>query len=234
VSYNLLTVGKSTPKLLKSDNSGLGWRSGIVYLAPHKMSGSNFCPAASAGCIASCLNTAGRGKTRSVQAGRLRRSQMFIEDREAFKSILHKEIGLFVKYNAKRGFRTCIRLNGTSDLSWEKLWPELFREFASVQFYDYTKISKRYDSFLNGKLPKNYHLTFSHSERNLGNCLEFLHKGGSVAIVWKTKDIIPKYFCGFDVHDADETDLRFLDKPGVQALYAKGRAKHDKTGFIYA
>ncbi len=36
-----------------------------------------------------------------------------------------------------------VRLNDTSDLSWERLHPDLFTEFPNIQFYDYTKLYKR-------------------------------------------------------------------------------------------
>ena len=32
--------------------------------------------------------------------------------------------------------------------------------------------------------------------------------------------------------DGDKTDLRFLDGKGVIALYAKGKAKRDTSGFV--
>jgi hypothetical protein len=46
-------------------------------------------------------------------------------------------------------------------------------------------------------------------------------------------DRVPATYMGLEVIDADETDLRFLDKKGVIAgLKAKGRAKKDTSGFV--
>ena len=55
------------------------------------------------------------------------------------------------------------------------------------------------------------------------------------AIVFKDKNNIPKTFMGLPVIDGDKDDLRFLDpnnQPHVIALYAKGQAKKDNTGFV--
>ena len=42
-------------------NKKVGVLTGILYMAPYKLSGKNVCPAASVGCAAACLNTAGTG-----------------------------------------------------------------------------------------------------------------------------------------------------------------------------
>jgi hypothetical protein len=92
--------------------------------------------------------------------------------------------------------------------------------------------------YLAGKLPKNYHLTFSLSENNLADALDFLKQGGNVAVVFDTKKgkALPDTWNGAVVIDADESDLRFLDGVGVVAgLRAKGKARKGKTGgFIKA
>jgi hypothetical protein len=115
------------------------------------------------------------------------------------------------------------RLNGTSDLSWEKYTihdKTIFELFPNVQFYDYTKVLGRKVS----KFP-NYHLTFSKADGNDADVAEALLQGMSVVAVY---DKIPA-----DVPSADETDLRFLDPKGVMlGLKAKGRAKKDYSGFV--
>jgi hypothetical protein len=55
--YELLTVGN--PKTAKGKE--LGYAVAVLHLAPSTLSGHNVCPMASDGCIAACLNTAGRG-----------------------------------------------------------------------------------------------------------------------------------------------------------------------------
>jgi hypothetical protein len=221
-----------SPKTIKSDKAGKGYLTAIVYLAPHKLSGFNVCPNASAGCIAACLNTSGRGRMNSVQMARINKTKFYFENRETFKTQLIAEIKAFVRKCSKMGVSAAIRLNGTSDIPWESIFPELFTMFPNVQFYDYTKSYRRaLLATLKAKWPLNYHLTFSRSECNQVQTMGVLAAGGSVAVVFDSKKI-PATWQGFPVYNADETDLRFLDKPGIQGLYAKGKAKRDLTGFV--
>lgn len=224
----LLMMGKASPKLIKSDKAELGFLSAIVYLAPANLSGRNVCPNASPGCIAACLNTAGRGRMSSVQVSRVNKTNYFYDNRSAFLSQLRKELTAFIKKCAKAGKRAAVRLNGTSDLPWEHYIP--MADF-DCQFYDYTKSHRRMVEFCAGVLPHNYHLTFSRSEVNDEKCIDVLNRGGNVAVVFDKKQL-PEKWQGFPVYNADETDLRFLDKPGVQGLYAKGKAKKDSSGFV--
>jgi len=115
------------------------------------------------------------------------------------------------------------RLNGTSDLAWEKTG--IFDEFPSVQFYDYTKVLGRKVAGI-----KNYHLTFSAADGNDADVAKALSAGMNVAMVF---DKLPSEYMGREVINADDTDLRFLDPKNVIAgLKAKGRAKKDTTGFV--
>lgn len=226
----LLTIGDSSYKIAKSDKVSDIYRSAIVYLAPHKLSGYNVCPHASAGCIATCLNTSGLGQMNSVQKSRIAKTRFFYENREEFKKQLFKEIWFFVQKCRKNGKIAAIRLNGLSDLPWEKLYPELFNYFSDIIFYDYTKNFKRMMEFISGKFPVNYHLTFSRSEVNERQALEVAKYGGNVAVVFEK---IPYTWNGFTVENADEDDLRFIDKDGtIQGLTPKGKAKKDKSGFV--
>jgi hypothetical protein len=83
-----------------------------------------------------------------------------------------------------------------------------------------------------GNWPVNYDLTFSFSEETTpAQVREIIRKGGNVAVVFR-KDI-PKEFMGYDVISGMEHDFRFLDKKGcIVGLEARGRAKHDDTGFV--
>lgn len=202
-----------------------------MYLSPYTVSGHNVCASASKGCIAGCLNTSGRGRMNSVQQARLNRTKLFFEDRKSFEEQLFSEVSAFKTKCNKLGLKPAVRLNGTSDLMWESMLPSIFTTFGDIQFYDYTKHFKRMLKYIKGELPKNYHLTFSRSETNQSQCETVLECGGSVAVVFKSKQL-PEYYVGYKVHNADETDLRFLDKPGVQGLYAKGKAKRDTSGFV--
>ena len=62
---------------------------------------------------------------------------------------------------------------------------------------------------------------------------QILKMGGNVAAVFRNKKL-PKKFMGYRVFNADKSDLRFKDPKNVIAgLYAKGKARKDKTGFMY-
>lgn len=223
----------STSFKIDKSNKDKDWESKIMYLLPHKLSGKNLCPHASKGCINTCLNTAGRGKMNSVQRARYNRTELLNINKDSFLIILKQEMTSFIKYCRKKSKNPAIRLNGTSDLDFNKLFPTLFEEFKEIQFYDYTKSPKRMKQFLDGATPDNYHLTFSRSETNEKESISVLRKGGSVAVVFKDK---PDKWMRFGCYDGDLTDLRFLDKKRfkgkVCSLSAKGKAKHDDTGFV--
>jgi hypothetical protein len=218
-------------KTVKGQKSGI--LTGILYLAPSIESGINVCPNSSDGCAKACLYTAGRGRFQQVKDARIKKTKALFENKSAFIATLEKEIGLAVKRAAKKGFDLAIRLNGTSDLAIET-WG-LMQKFPKVQFYDYTKGPQRMGRYLDGLMPKNYHLTFSLSETNKEKALGILHKGGNVAIVFNTQDpnAFPKTYWGFKVINGDTDDLRFLDPVNViVALKMKGRALWDKVGFV--
>jgi hypothetical protein len=237
----LLTTGN--PKTAKGEGSG--YLTAILHLAPHKVAGFNVCGYASQGCAAACLNTAGRGGIgldadglNTIQIARIRRTRYFKRDRSAFFLQLADEIAAHALAAHRHGLRPAVRLNGTSDLPWEKLsiggFPNVFAMFPDVQFYDYTKwpIHKR-------RTAPNYHLTFSLCEDNETRAADALRAGVSVAAVFDTRksgDLPATHTIGdvtARVIDADKTDLRFLDEPGVICgLRAKGRAKSDTSGFV--
>jgi hypothetical protein len=218
-----------------------------LHLAPSTLSGHNTCPKATAGCIASCLNTAGRGgmfkrgeNTNTIQQARIRKTQLFYNDRDQFMSLLVKDILLAIKQSEKKGLIPVFRLNGTSDLSWEKysvkkdgvVYTNIFSAFEGVQFYDYTKVLGR-----KVKGISNYHLTFSMADGNYLDCKQAVNEGMNIAVVFGIKKGTPmptKFFnSNMTVFNGDESDLRFLDpKNSIIGLYAKGKAKKDTSGFV--
>ena len=124
---------------------------------------------------------------------------------------LDNEVGKAIKKNEGKAIPV-FRLNGTSDIRWEKLkvreGKNIFELYPDVQFYDYTKNPKRFD----GSMPSNYHLTFSRSEDNDKHAMAILGKGYNVAMVFNK---LPETYKGYRVVNGDETDLRFLDEQGV-------------------
>ena len=144
---------------------------------------------------------------------------------------LDNEVKNFKKKAIKQGLKPAVRLNGTSDLIWER-YPikdgkNIMELNPDIQFYDYTKIKNR----LSDKLPSNYHLTFSKSESNEDEIKDLLTTAFNIAVVFKDK--LPKTYLGRDVVDGDISDLRFLEPKGViVGLATKGNAKTDNTGFV--
>lgn len=211
-----------------------GYATAIMYLAPAKVSGHQVCPGSSPGCRDACLNTAGRGRMNATQAARIRKTKMFFENQAVFMLQLEREIKNFIAWSKKKGWIPTVRLNGTSDIMWERIkfvgadgeWHQnLMERFPKVQFYDYTKIGTR------KSLPKNYKLTFSLSENNDNRAKKAIKNGMNVAVVFRNG--LPKKFMGLKVIDGDETDLRFKDgKKKIVGLKAKGEAKKDSSGFV--
>lgn len=235
--FTLLST--ANPKTQKG--SKMGYLTFILHLAPYTLSGmGNVCPKASAGCIAACLNTAGRGgmskrgeNTNVIQQARIRKTRMFFSDKPAFFTALYYDITKAIVYATKKGLQPVFRLNGTSDLSWEKYnfmvnnteYRNIFDAFPNVQFYDYTAIIGRKIGGI-----KNYHVTFSAKENNDSDIKKAIEHGYNVAMVFNK---LPDTYMGLPVIDGDNTDLRFLDSKGViVGLKAKGKAKHDNSGFV--
>ena len=146
-------------KTIKSEKVGV--LTGIIYMSPYNLSGKNVCPGASAGCAAACLNTAGRGAMNVVQAARLKKTQRFFQDRQQFLWDLVNEISALRRKANAKGMKAAVRLNGTSDLPYERYkirdtGKNIMQLFPDVQFYDYTKLEHR---IVGQQLPDNYHLT---------------------------------------------------------------------------
>jgi hypothetical protein len=230
MKLKLLGVGTNA-KTTKGDGSE--YLTAILYLAPaDTVDGINLCPmAVLAGCKAGCLYSAGRGAMNSVQVARQRKTILWRDNRGEFIAQLHDDLIKFRKYCLKKGITPVVRLNGTSDIHWER-HIDMAGEYPEIQFYDYTKDVKR----VNKVLPSNYHLTLSYSEasmRYIDMVLDKMNGINNMAVVFRDKDNIPATFKGLTVVDGDKDDLRFLDPKGVVvALYAKGKAKKDTSGFV--
>ena len=182
-------------------------------------------------CKSACLNTAGLGGVYpSIQKARQRKTDLFLNDRDEFMRQLVHDVEKFIRACDRKEKLPAIRLNGTSDIQWEKIDIEgqnIFEMFPNVQFYDYTKIpTRKVDNI------PNYHLTWSYSEANEKYAEMFDQVPNNKAVVFRTKDL-PRMFKGLEVIDGDTHDMRFLDKPNsVVGLKAKGQAKKDYSGFV--
>jgi hypothetical protein len=222
-----------------------GYNTFILHLAPADLSGYNTCPKATAGCKSACLNTAGRGgmfkkgeSTNVIQQARIRKTKMFFEQRTLFMMYLVADIELAIKQSKKKNLIPVFRLNGTSDIAFEKYpvyrdnveYKNIFAAFSEVTFYDYTKIPGR-----KVKDIANYSLTFSEADGNALETLNAIRAGMNVATVFgiKKNSPMPEMWNGMPVFNGDDSDLRFLDPKGVVVgLYAKGKAKKDTSGFV--
>ena len=207
----LLTTNNA--KTIKGEK--LGYMTYILYMSPFTLNSKNInvCSHASKGCADACLYGSGLGGMYpKVREARINKTEYFLNDRIGFLFQLKTEIEKAIKKN--KGIAIPVfRLNGTSDLPYEKYRvfednKNIFEMFPDVQFYDYTKNWVRF----NKPLPKNYHLTFSRSETNHEKAMEILRKGYNVAMVF---DNVPSEYEGFKVINADNDDLRFLDESGV-------------------
>lgn len=211
-----------------------GFKTAILYLTPANGSGVNVCAMAMlALCDAPCLNTAGRGAMHSVQFSRLRKTLFWLQFQSEAIAMIKRDIAKFDAKCAREGFTLLVRLNGTSDIRFENYG--IIQAFPHVQFYDYTKLPNRRN------IPANYDLTYSYSGVSaFQQYVEIAKRDGNrLAVVFRNRAIVERMlangetFEGLPVVDGDDTDIRHMDPRGVVvALYAKGKAKNDNSGFV--
>ena len=225
-------LGEASAKTIKGES--IGYLTAICYLVPD----DELCPLAKlAGCMAGCLRSAGRGAFDSVQKARAEKTRFFREHREAFMLSMCADVWTLVRRAVKLGMIPLVRPNGTSDIPFENILvvdgKTIFQLFPDVQFYDYTKHPSRH---LEGKTAGNYDLTYSYSGitpkpisiKGLTN-----PHNRRTAVVFDRVEHIPDTFRGWPVVDGDDTDVRHIEPTNVVvALYAKGKAKQDMSGFV--
>jgi hypothetical protein len=237
--FKLLGIGNDAKT---KKGTKLGIDTGILYLAPATNAtakGETLCDRATvAKCLAACLFKAGRGRMSSVEMSRLFKTLFMLQEWELFEQQLNAEIRHNAAKSKRNGRQFAVRLNGTSDKDWSKI----ARDNPDTILYDYTKNVERL-----GNTPSNYHLTASYSGANKDyahSVLDAVMRGHNAAVVFRDRSTaeraISQGWKGFEAIDGDEHDVRFLDPratvPGqagyIVALYAKGPAKQDRTGFV--
>jgi hypothetical protein len=168
-----------------------------------------------------------------VQMSRLRKTLFFLQFESEAVAMIKDEVRMFEARSHKQGWTLLVRLNGTSDIRWERYG--IIQSFPDVQFYDYTKIANRKD------IPANYDLTFSYSgvAKFQPQVKLAMDAGERMAVVFGKRATVETMlandtkFLNLNVVDGDDTDIRHLDPKGaVVALYAKGPAKQDQSGFV--
>lgn len=246
----LLGINTSA-KIIKGRRQAL---TGILYLSPNTQSGINLCPHSSVGCVRDCLVDSGRLWMESVAkqalgqpTARLLRTWNYLADRQSFMARLYDELSSLRRKATKLHRRAACRLNGTSDLIWDRV----ILDHPNITFYDYTKSINRYIDWMKGKLPANYHLTFSASEdtdigewfHDVSQWIPNAEYRGTIAIPFNPSAysnilndgyFTDNYGNNIPVYDGDKTDNRFLDdRLGIIALKSKGNKwRTNCTGFV--
>lgn len=223
-------VGAGTFLTDETGNEKLGKGEGVrlvmLALAPHEASAvANLCPHSTESCRRACVAFAGNGGFPKVLSARQARTAFLAEHPREFVSLLVHTLDKLVSKGD-----VAVRLNGFSDLRWERILPAWFwNRFAGVKFYDYTKhtiVSRPVDT-----MPSNYSLTYSVTERSTPAIVTREREAGrSVAVVVNRRGgkhatrpyLHPLPFPDHMV-DGDINDRRFDDPPGsVVALRRKG------------
>jgi hypothetical protein len=232
IADKLLSPGTTNSKLIKNR-----LESHILYLLPSIMNSkkTNLCPGSTKECVKVCIESTGRGVMAPVKAGRRRRTELYIQERNYFLNMLMNELAKLNKKAERKGKKIAIRLNGTSDLDFiaiikNRFDIDILDAFKSLEFYDYTKLI--------GKVRKyagtSYKLTYSRSGLNDAECLEALSLGASVSVVFDDAKPFPQTYFGAPVYDGDSSDDLMLDIPGgsILGLKAKGKARKNFSEFI--
>jgi hypothetical protein len=223
-SFKLLSpYNAKTPK-----GEGDGYLTAVLYLSPHTLAGGRtLCPHSTAACRAACLSASGRSGLPKATNARLERTLMFLERRELFMLTLYDDIARMQDIATSNDLRLAIRLNGTSDVLWEREAVggcTLFNMFPEATFYDYTRVPF---AVRERELPKGWRLTYSLADAPASEALPYLRAGHSVAVV-VPQEVKDRYAGGsmhkggearrFNVVDGDAHDLRFLDPPSSLVL----------------
>jgi hypothetical protein len=208
---SLLSVNPKTEKSLKAGDP----QTYILHLSPASTSGRNLCPGAG-NCAKICLHFAGNPVyMKGKGAARIRRSQAFSANPQAFLEVLALAI-IDKRSPQSPSDRMAVRLNGTSDIKWEEIpflvtfelsqyiarkysycaEPRLYSSILeffmhnfpiSIQFYDYTKVYHNWDEC--SRL--NYHLTVSYdggdNAANLKLCRVALLRRLNIAAAFNLK-----------------------------------------------
>lgn len=197
----LLTT--QTAKLDKTQTDNV--LSVILYLDP--LFNADICKGASATCRKTCLIHSGRMRMANAVNARRARTEFLHTNPELFDIQLKGELMQAYALAAKQGKRLDVRLNGTSDLDWSRI----YKAFPEIGFHEYTKRPEL--AALLADIP-NVHVTFSKHENHTHEDVQaVLSTGTNVAVVFK--DDVPLTFKGIRVINGDLHDRRWEDDKGV-------------------
>ena len=227
----LLTTEEASTKL--SHNSVQDeYRQVVMYLAADKSSGvANVCPYSTPECRRHCLgHTSGRMRFDAPQLAQKVRTHFLVSHPYEFALVLLAEMAHHAEKASRDGKRLVVRLNGTSDIPWERVtWLlRLGMDLGVDRYQDYTKWERRdTDSF--------YYVARSITEKHR---VDDVRPGDVVVVDTPAKGDLPTVWNGMPVIDGDyeHGDLRFLDQnrpDAVVLLRFKGsRANMSVGGFV--
>ena len=218
---HLLTTKQA--KILKASDNETGYRTAILHLRPaYSHKGTKTCDGLHGICAKTCIAMTGRGRFGVAVNARDRRTKMLIYTPEVFMSLLDADLMSFTASCANSGDVPTVRLNGTSDLDWTRYTiprtgKNVFESHPEIVFYDYSKGAQR----VLENAVKNYHVTFSHSERATDTELSAILKSKkNVAVVFAVKrgqELPSRHKIGgkwYQVVDGDRDDLRLPERDG--------------------
>jgi hypothetical protein len=227
----------NSPKAIKAN--AYGWLNAINYMAPASTAGvGDMCPWSSVACRALCLGEHSgqaamhkEGESNAVLDSRKAKTVMFMKARATFMRELAAGIERAQRKAKREGLQLCVRLNGATDIN----WVAVIKQYPHIQFVDYTKSEARAIAHAQGKLPANYHVTFSFAGDNHDACKRVLAAGGNVAVCFHTGSkkapiAFPATWFGFPVVDGDLSDLRHLDPRNVVVGLSPKGAKAKREG----
>lgn len=215
--YSLITQQHANAKLAKAT----GFYNAGISLSQAKTSGHNMCPGSTAACRLACLGGTGRAEhLAAIPQARIAKTKLFATNRQLFWEILEPQLHAIDRKAKKLGLPVAFRPNILSDQNWPQIYPQLFDIFSHWQFYGYTKVKSYITQLIDGKLPSNYYLTYSWSERaDIKYVRQIAKHGVNTAVPFyhsrKLKPYLPQKWYGLKVIDGDKSDLRFQDESGV-------------------
>ena len=233
-SKSAYILTRSSAKIIKGEK--LGYVTGVCYLRSFRKIGSiNTCSHAKlANCYKPCLENSGKMSLPIAILAREKRLNLLIENPQAFFSILISDIEKIERKAKKMGMGTAYRLNGTSDLEWNRILingKSIFELFPDLIWYDYTKNPKIAETYR--AIGLSCTLSWYPKLDTKGVC-DHLDQGGNVAIAYHGRKLPDTQRIGdklYRVIDGDISDLRFLDDEGVvvglRYKYATGKDSKD-------
>ena len=198
-------------------NKGEEYDIALMYLAPHRtVKGINNCLFAGI-CAGTCLDRTGKMPFHAERRTRLTLALYLYPIKFMTELLMELSFAGFKSYQKNK--ERWIRLNGTSDIRWERLINiEAFVKdtLGIAGFYDYTKYPKS-----QRRVPAEYRLTYSLDEQDHSQkeAKKYLKKGYPVAVVLNPSDY-KRAKDDFAFTDGDRDDYRFRDS-GIVVLRAK-------------